>query len=130
MLGRADFERFFSVARVVIVVVAILLVSIAIAKAQDHPTIPSLPDKQKVMMVPLLVPCTNDEELIIQALDGMTRVFTGILNNQFQYELFVEDGGKFTMMMQKAGKPGVCFVAAGEDHQLLNIHPEEEESGL
>jgi hypothetical protein len=78
---------------------------------------------------PMPIPC-GDATTLKAELEEYTLVFEGVLQKNVLYSLYVKDDGKFIMSMQTTFFPDMCFVAAGDEHNLIGIvAPKQEQKG-
>jgi hypothetical protein len=78
---------------------------------------------------PFPMPCADADQVKAE-LEEYTLVFEGVLNRSVLYSLYVKDNGQFIMSMQTTIFPDICFVAAGEEHNLIGIiAPKQEQEG-
>jgi hypothetical protein len=77
----------------------------------------------KMVVAPMPVPCTADGDLLLDKAkqEGFVLTWQGVLQQNVLYQLYLQPGGAFMLVMEKANNPIICVVAAGEDNELLGV---------
>lgn len=115
MFGRADFERFFTVGRLVIIALIVLLIAgISIAKAEDV--------QSPTVLIPFPLVCSDRDTLVKKIeLGGGYAIWHGVRNSTFLTTLYLYTGGRWIMTEERAMSKIMCILGSGEDNELLGI---------
>jgi hypothetical protein len=109
MFGRADFERFFTVGKLVILALFILLISVVVAFAEES----------SVLMKSVPVVCLMDTEFE-KGKSHLILQWQGLTGKNYLTQMWHDVGGKGWMItQQKADNPLICILSAGEDNEFV-----------